>query len=160
MSRSDFPSLANPYSRGSRGTPAKGTVGGSMSRQKSLSSSPSAAQSSFKGRRDAITKHTGKNTTCLKNLLFEFLFICSHHMLILQKPWTSEIGVRVSLFGWLGQRVSFSCSDKTHLSLFILIDSLLFCIVLLVAFISNSFFLFPSFFLYKVVSQLTDGWVD
>lgn len=45
-----------------------------MSQQKSLSSSPSAAQSSFKGRRDAITKHTGKNTTCLKNLLFEFLF--------------------------------------------------------------------------------------
>ncbi|XXG45588.1 hypothetical protein AAC387_Pa02g0634 [Persea americana] len=29
-----------------------------MSQQKSLSSSPSAAQSSFKGRRDAITKHT------------------------------------------------------------------------------------------------------
>ncbi|KAJ8643060.1 hypothetical protein MRB53_004808 [Persea americana] len=56
--QSDFPSLANPYSQGSQGTPAKGTVGGSMSQQKSLSSSPSAAQSSFKGRRDAITKHT------------------------------------------------------------------------------------------------------
>ncbi|XXG45595.1 hypothetical protein AAC387_Pa02g0637 [Persea americana] len=52
--QSDFPSLANPNSRGSKGTPAKGVVGGSFSRQKSLSSSPA----SYKGRRDAMTKHT------------------------------------------------------------------------------------------------------
>ncbi|XP_077224090.1 protein ESSENTIAL FOR POTEXVIRUS ACCUMULATION 1-like isoform X2 [Tasmannia lanceolata] len=62
----DFPSLANPSSWGSKGTPVKGAPGGSLSRQKSssgrpanypLSSSPASAQSSSKGRSDAVTKY-------------------------------------------------------------------------------------------------------
>ncbi|XP_058069051.1 protein ESSENTIAL FOR POTEXVIRUS ACCUMULATION 1 isoform X3 [Magnolia sinica] len=57
--RPDFPSLANPSSWGSKGTPAKGTSSGSLSRQKSSSGRlPEHFLSSFKGKRDAMTKHT------------------------------------------------------------------------------------------------------
>ncbi|KAF9620316.1 hypothetical protein IFM89_011051 [Coptis chinensis] len=65
--QSGFPSLANPSSLGYKSTPAKATLGGSSGRQKltgskpvdySLSSSPAAGQSSSKGRRDAITRHS------------------------------------------------------------------------------------------------------
>ncbi|XP_010254887.1 PREDICTED: uncharacterized protein LOC104595724 isoform X2 [Nelumbo nucifera] len=65
--QSDFPSLAKQSSWGSKNTPVKGTVGGSSTRQKSsvgrptdsaLSSSPSVSQSSLKGKRDNISKHS------------------------------------------------------------------------------------------------------
>ncbi|TYJ49253.1 hypothetical protein E1A91_A01G121600v1 [Gossypium mustelinum] len=62
----DFPLLANAGSRGTKSTPAKGTASGALSRQKSsgraidrsLSSSPSSAQSSLKGKSDMLTKHS------------------------------------------------------------------------------------------------------
>ncbi|XP_077233303.1 protein ESSENTIAL FOR POTEXVIRUS ACCUMULATION 1-like isoform X2 [Tasmannia lanceolata] len=63
---SDFPSFANPSTWGSKGTPVKGAAGGSLSRQKSssgrpadylLSLSPASAQSSSKGRKDAVNKY-------------------------------------------------------------------------------------------------------
>ncbi|KAK9271198.1 hypothetical protein L1049_026788 [Liquidambar formosana] len=63
--KADFPQLANHGIWGTKNTPVKGTLGGSLSRQKStggrhaehsLSSSP--AQSSLKGKRDAMTKHS------------------------------------------------------------------------------------------------------
>ncbi|KAK6939447.1 GYF domain [Dillenia turbinata] len=65
--RTEFPLLANQGSRGTKSTPAKGSLGGSVSRQKSmggrtadgyLSSSPAANQTSLKGKRDAMTKHS------------------------------------------------------------------------------------------------------
>ncbi|KAF6166620.1 hypothetical protein GIB67_005482 [Kingdonia uniflora] len=64
--QSIFPSVVNPSGQGIKkgslkGTPVKATVGGSFGRQKSsgtLSSSPASAQSSQKGNRDAIIKHS------------------------------------------------------------------------------------------------------
>ncbi|KAM5564855.1 protein ESSENTIAL FOR POTEXVIRUS ACCUMULATION 1 [Rosa sericea] len=65
--QADFPQLASQGSRGMKSTPAKVTSGGSLSRQKSasgkgterlLSSSPASAQSSLKGKRDAMTKQS------------------------------------------------------------------------------------------------------
>ncbi|CBI19683.3 unnamed protein product, partial [Vitis vinifera] len=63
----DFPHLASQGSWGTKNTPVKGSPGGSLSRQKSmggratehsLSSSPASAQSSLKGKRDAMSKHS------------------------------------------------------------------------------------------------------
>ncbi|KAL4312365.1 hypothetical protein GQ457_01G009710 [Hibiscus cannabinus] len=63
----DFPVLANAGSWGAKSTPTKGNASGSLSRQKSvggrptertLSSSPASAQSSLKGKRDMLTKHS------------------------------------------------------------------------------------------------------
>ncbi|XWS24347.1 hypothetical protein CRYUN_Cryun28dG0093800 [Craigia yunnanensis] len=65
--QADFPLLANMSSWGTKTTPVKGTASGSLSRQKSvggkhiertLSSSPASAQSSLKGKRDTLTKHS------------------------------------------------------------------------------------------------------
>ncbi|KAK6938807.1 GYF domain [Dillenia turbinata] len=65
--RTEFPLLANQGSKGTKSIPLKGSPGGSVSRQKSmggrtadgyLSSSPAANQSSSKGKRDAMTKHS------------------------------------------------------------------------------------------------------
>ncbi|KAH9758670.1 protein ESSENTIAL FOR POTEXVIRUS ACCUMULATION 1 [Citrus sinensis] len=65
--QSDFPLLSNQGSWGTKNTPVKATSGGSLSRQKSmggrtaertLSSSPASAQSSLKGKKDALTKHS------------------------------------------------------------------------------------------------------
>lgn len=58
-----FPSLVSPSNWGSKSTNAKGTVGGSSTRQKlmgnkSAESLPPPAQSSAKGRRDAMTKQS------------------------------------------------------------------------------------------------------
>lgn len=62
--QADFPQLA---SQGTKTTPVKGTLTGSLSRQKSmggkpgehsLSSSPASTHSSLKGKRDAMTKHS------------------------------------------------------------------------------------------------------
>ena len=70
VSRVDFPHLASQGSWGTKNTPVKGSPGGSLSRQKSmggratehsLSSSPASAQSSLKGKRDAMSKHSGKS---------------------------------------------------------------------------------------------------
>lgn len=67
-SRADFPNLANQGNWGTKNTPVKGSPGGSLSRQKSmggrateysLSSSPASAQSSVKGKRDAMSKYSG-----------------------------------------------------------------------------------------------------
>lgn len=69
MCRADFPQLASQGSRGMKSTHAKVNSAGSLSRQKStvgkgterlLSSSPAPAQSSVKGKRDAMTKQSGK----------------------------------------------------------------------------------------------------
>lgn len=64
-SRLGFPSLVTPSNWGSKSTTAKGSVGGSSTRQKlmgnkSAESLPPTAQSSVKGRRDAMTKQSGK----------------------------------------------------------------------------------------------------
>lgn len=68
--RSDFPHLAGQGSWGTKSSPGKGTFGGSLSRQKStggrpaehsLSSSPASAQSSMKGKKNAMSKHSGKS---------------------------------------------------------------------------------------------------
>ncbi|XP_050212155.1 protein ESSENTIAL FOR POTEXVIRUS ACCUMULATION 1 [Mercurialis annua] len=65
--QSEFPHLASQGSWGAKNTPVKGTPSGSLSRQKSmggrhadraLSSSPASTQSSLKGKRDAINKHS------------------------------------------------------------------------------------------------------
>ncbi|GMJ02661.1 Essential for poteXvirus Accumulation 1 [Hibiscus trionum] len=65
--QSDFPVLANVGSWGAKSTPTKGNASGSLGRQKSvggrptertLSSSPASVQSSFKGKRDMLTKHS------------------------------------------------------------------------------------------------------
>ncbi|KAF8406421.1 hypothetical protein HHK36_008508 [Tetracentron sinense] len=66
--QSDFLSFANQQSSwGTKSTPVKGTLGGIPSRQKSagsrptdhsLSFTPAAGQSSLKGKRDAITRHS------------------------------------------------------------------------------------------------------
>lgn len=72
--RSDFPELRTQGSRGSKTTPVKGALGGSLNRQKSiggkpadysLSSSASAIQSSSKGKKNASTKHSGSSLTLL-----------------------------------------------------------------------------------------------
>ncbi|OMO87603.1 hypothetical protein CCACVL1_08894 [Corchorus capsularis] len=64
--QADFPLLANAGSWGTKNTPVK-VASGSLSRQKSvggrpmertLSSSPASAQSSLKGKRDTLTKHS------------------------------------------------------------------------------------------------------
>ncbi|CAL5441899.1 unnamed protein product [Camellia sinensis] len=64
----DFPHLANQGSCGTKNTPVKGTLGGSLGRQKStggrpaehsFSSSPASAWLSLKGKKDAITKQSG-----------------------------------------------------------------------------------------------------
>lgn len=69
MSRVDFPHLASQGNRVMKSTPVKGTSAGSLSRQKSfggkpaeqsLSSSPATAQAYLKGKRDAMTNHSGK----------------------------------------------------------------------------------------------------
>ncbi|GMJ04994.1 Essential for poteXvirus Accumulation 1 [Hibiscus trionum] len=63
----DFPHLANAGSWGAKSTPTKGNASGSLSRQKSvggrptdciLSSCPTSAQSSLKGKREILTKHS------------------------------------------------------------------------------------------------------
>ncbi|XP_028109042.1 uncharacterized protein LOC114307823 [Camellia sinensis] len=63
----DFPHLANQGSWGTKNTPVKGTLGGSLGRQKStggrpaehsLSSSPASARLSLKGKKDAMTKQS------------------------------------------------------------------------------------------------------
>lgn len=65
-----FPELANQDGWVTKSTPVKGTVGGSLSRQKSagirpaersLSLSPASAQASLKGKRDAMNKHSGNS---------------------------------------------------------------------------------------------------
>ncbi|KAJ9159784.1 hypothetical protein P3X46_025258 [Hevea brasiliensis] len=65
--QSEFPQLVNQGSWGTKNTPVKGTPSGSLSRQKSLggrhaerslSSSPASVQSSLKGKRDTINKHS------------------------------------------------------------------------------------------------------
>ncbi|XP_039053277.1 protein ESSENTIAL FOR POTEXVIRUS ACCUMULATION 1-like [Hibiscus syriacus] len=67
VNRGDFPVLANVGSWGTKSIPTKGNASGSLSRQKSvggrpiertLSSSPASAQSSLKGKRDMLTKHS------------------------------------------------------------------------------------------------------
>ncbi|XP_057504554.1 protein ESSENTIAL FOR POTEXVIRUS ACCUMULATION 1-like [Actinidia eriantha] len=67
VKQSDFPHLASQGSLGSKSSPAKGTFGGSLGRQKStagrpaersLSSSPASAQPSLKGKKHAMTKHS------------------------------------------------------------------------------------------------------
>ena len=77
VNRSDFPLLSNQGSWGTKNTPVKATSGGSLSRQKSmggrtaertLSSSPASGQSSLKGKKDALTKHSGKNIVSLVSL--------------------------------------------------------------------------------------------
>lgn len=69
VSRADFPHLASQGSRGMKNTPVKVTSAGSLNRQKSaggkaterlLSTSPASAQSSIKGKRDAMTRQSGK----------------------------------------------------------------------------------------------------
>ena len=71
VNRADFPLLANVSSWGTKTTPVKGAASGSLNRQKSvggrpiehtLSSSPASAQSSLKGKRDTMTKHSGKSS--------------------------------------------------------------------------------------------------
>lgn len=63
--QSEYPQLGSQGSWGSKTTPVKGSPGGSLSRQKSvsgkpaerlLSSSPASAHSSLKGKKDALTK--------------------------------------------------------------------------------------------------------
>ncbi|KAL0432425.1 UNVERIFIED_CONTAM: protein ESSENTIAL FOR POTEXVIRUS ACCUMULATION 1 [Sesamum latifolium] len=65
--QSDFPQLGKQGSWGSKTTPAKGTLGGSLNRQKSVggrpaeysfSSSASSAQPALKGKKNALTKHS------------------------------------------------------------------------------------------------------
>ncbi|KAH0681475.1 uncharacterized protein [Solanum tuberosum] len=65
--QSEYPQLGSQGSWGSKTTPVKGSPGGSLSRQKSvsgkpverlLSSSPASAHSSLKGKKDALTKHS------------------------------------------------------------------------------------------------------
>ncbi|XP_039020589.1 protein ESSENTIAL FOR POTEXVIRUS ACCUMULATION 1-like [Hibiscus syriacus] len=65
--KGDFPVLANVGSWGTKSIPTKGNASGSLSRQKSVggrtiertpSSSPASAQSSLKGKRDMLTKHS------------------------------------------------------------------------------------------------------
>ncbi|XVF36120.1 hypothetical protein REPUB_Repub19eG0031100 [Reevesia pubescens] len=65
--QADFPLLANSGGWVTKSPPIKGTASGSLSRQKSvggrpiertLSSSPASAQSSLKGKRDTLTKHS------------------------------------------------------------------------------------------------------
>ncbi|XP_038705199.1 protein ESSENTIAL FOR POTEXVIRUS ACCUMULATION 1-like isoform X1 [Tripterygium wilfordii] len=65
--RADFPQPVNVGSLGTKSTPAKANLGGSSGRQKSmggravehpLSSSPASAQTSLKGKRDSLTKHS------------------------------------------------------------------------------------------------------
>lgn len=65
--QSEYPQLGSQGNWGSKTTPVKGSPGGSLSRQKSvsgkpaerlLSSSPASAHSSLKGKKDALTKHS------------------------------------------------------------------------------------------------------
>ncbi|GLT71283.1 hypothetical protein SLA2020_433160 [Shorea laevis] len=57
--KTDYPLLANASSWGAKNTPLKGTVSGSLSRQKSTSgSSLPPAQSSIKGKKNSLTKHS------------------------------------------------------------------------------------------------------
>ncbi|KAL0438558.1 UNVERIFIED_CONTAM: protein ESSENTIAL FOR POTEXVIRUS ACCUMULATION 1 [Sesamum latifolium] len=65
--RSDFPQLGTQGGWGSKSTPVKGTLGGSLNRQKStggkpadysVSASASSAQSSLKGKKTALNKHS------------------------------------------------------------------------------------------------------
>ncbi|XP_057502435.1 protein ESSENTIAL FOR POTEXVIRUS ACCUMULATION 1-like [Actinidia eriantha] len=67
VKQSEFPHLSSQGSLGSKSSPAKGTFGGSLSRQKStasrpaeryLSSSPASAQPSLKEKKHAVTKHS------------------------------------------------------------------------------------------------------
>ncbi|GFS46503.1 GYF domain-containing protein [Actinidia rufa] len=67
VKQSEFPHLSSQGSLGSKNSPAKGTFGGSLSRQKSmasrpaersLSSSPASAQPSLKEKKHAVTKHS------------------------------------------------------------------------------------------------------
>lgn len=118
VSRVDFPNLASQGNRVMKSTPVKGTSAGSLSRQKSvggkpaeqsLSSSPATAQAYLKGKRDAMTNHSGKplhdrlsfhHIYCPLTYFFDWSFFS------FQRPWTSEIGARVSVLGLLGQMVS------------------------------------------------------
>lgn len=68
MSRDVFPQLNDQGSWATKSTPAKGTPGASIRRQKSAggrvlelytSSSPSSAQASVKSKRDGNSKHLG-----------------------------------------------------------------------------------------------------
>ncbi|KAL0351882.1 UNVERIFIED_CONTAM: protein ESSENTIAL FOR POTEXVIRUS ACCUMULATION 1 [Sesamum calycinum] len=65
--KSDFPQLGTQGGWGSKSTPVKGTPGGSLNRQKSsvgkpadysVSASASSAQSSLKGKKTALNKHS------------------------------------------------------------------------------------------------------
>ncbi|XP_020551187.1 uncharacterized protein LOC105166153 isoform X2 [Sesamum indicum] len=65
--KSDFPQLGTQGGWGSKSTPVKGTLGGSLNRQKSaggkpadylVSASASSAQSSLKGKKTALNKHS------------------------------------------------------------------------------------------------------
>ncbi|KAI3440069.1 GYF domain-containing protein [Psidium guajava] len=65
--QAEFPKLASQTSWGTKNTPVKGTPSGSFSRQKSvgvrpvehiLSSSPASGQTSLKGKREAMNKHS------------------------------------------------------------------------------------------------------
>ncbi|KAI3464971.1 hypothetical protein Pfo_021634, partial [Paulownia fortunei] len=65
--QSDFPQLGTQGSWGSKSTPVKGNLGGSLNRQKStggrsaeysVSASASSVQSSLKGKKYALTKHS------------------------------------------------------------------------------------------------------
>lgn len=65
----DYHELGNQGGWMTKGTPVKGTAGGSLSWQKSagarpaehlLSLSPASAQASMKGKREAMNKHSGK----------------------------------------------------------------------------------------------------
>lgn len=81
-SRSDFPQLASQGNWGSKSVPIKGNSPASLTRQKSvsgkpteqrslLSSSPASSQSMLKLKKDAMTKHSGKQDILLFISLFQ-----------------------------------------------------------------------------------------
>lgn len=120
ISRADFPHLSGHNSWGTKITPLKGTSAGSLSRQKSMGgkaterailSSPASVQSSVKRKGDAMTKQSGKLCSivwpdCLVlNERSNSLYLFSSCHFVLQRLWASEIGVKMSVLGLLGQKV-------------------------------------------------------
>lgn len=123
--RSDFPLLGSQGSWGSKITQTKGgTPGKTLNRQKSsgggpgeytISSSPTSSQPSLRGKKDALTKHSGRSL--LERVCFLFSFLKKNRenepvsfTILLQRQWTLRNGVRTSASDLLGQKVCISCS--------------------------------------------------
>ena len=117
LNRSEFPHLVSQGSWGTKNTHVKAAPVASLGRQKSvggrpaehsLSSSPATTQSSVKGKRDTMSKHSGKVLQAVhlylsRIVVFILIPSCFYSF---QRPWSSELGVRVKVLDLSGRNAS------------------------------------------------------